>query len=56
MEDRIDRWKKGGKGSRQADMLLDIHTGIRIELFTWEILEEGDGTELSKVFLLRSRQ
>lgn len=56
MEDRIDGWKKGGEGSRQADLLLNIHTGIYTELSTLKRLKGGARTEVSKLFLLRSRE
>lgn len=50
MEDRINKWKKGRKGSRQADLLLDIHINIYIKLFTLKIVEKGVRTEVSKIF------
>ena len=55
MEDRIDGWKKGGEGSRQADLLLDIRTGVYIELSTLKLLKGGARTEVGKLFLLRFR-
>ena len=47
---KIDGWKKGGEGSRQAYLLLDIHTGIYIELSTLKHHEKGAKTEVSKFF------